>query len=339
MAANAIYFPYINVPPDPWMLRMLLYWDRLSAIVPMDYQEQPMLLKRKMRDLVDAGLVNPIAPGIYLGDMKGFTDPFLRFAERWRQKRLHAPDGPQTLIHAEKLDRLIEPLVEMGVARKARGPWYEMPNPVANRFMAYLAGALGQVPEIDAAPVTNSAPLAQSLRAAGLAAKRDALLEVLFPVPALSERLTLDDIVKFKAKHQPMAARFRERLQQECILVADGATNEERQERLNALGQRLQGEVDEISEAMRGQWKKVVFGKVAPVLAPAIALLDADPRTQMATYVAAAVAVGLTGYQAKLLEAADNAVKRRPLAYVALARQQLPAFRNGGSGATDPKGR
>jgi hypothetical protein len=40
-----------------------------------------------------------------------------------------------------------------------------------------------------------------------------------------------------------------------------------------------------------------------------------------------------------LLRAADNAVKRRPLAYVALARQQLPAFHRGGFGAAGPKGR
>lgn len=339
MAANAIYFPYINVPPDPWLLRMLLYWDRLSAIVPMDHREQPLLLEREMRDLVAAGLVNPIAPGIYLGGIDGFAAPFLRFTERWRRQRPRAPDGPITLIHAEKLDRLIEPLVEIGVARKAHGPWYEMPNPVANRFMAYLAAALGQIPQIDAAPVTNSAPLGLSLRETGRAFKRDALLEVLFPMPAVSEKLTLDDIVEFKARNQASAARFRERLQDECMLMADSATHEEHQERIDALGRKLQGEVDEISDAMKGQWKKVVFGKVAPVLAPLISLLDADPRTQLATHAAAAVAVGLSGYQAKLLEAADDAVMRRPLAYVALARQQLPALRRGRLGAVGPKGR
>lgn len=333
MAANAIYFPYINVPPDPWLLRMLLYWDRLSAIVPFDYHEEPRLFEHEMRDLVEAGLVNPIAPGMYLGGIDGFATPFLRFAERWSRPQWSGREWPQTQIHAEKLDSLVQPLVEMGVARNAHGPWFEMPSPLANRFMAYLAAALGRVPEIDAAPVTNSAPLGQSLRGTSLVAKRDAMLEVMFPVPHGSEKLTLDDIVEFKAKHQPTAARFRTRLESECILLADGATNEERHERLNALANKLQDEVDEITEAMKGRWKKVVLGKVVPVLAPLIPLLDADPATQMATFAGAVAASGLACYQGNLLQATDDAVKRRPLAYVALARQHLPALRPKGDGA------
>lgn len=225
MAANAIYFPYINVPPDPWLLRMLLYWDRLSAIVPFEYHYEPDRFEPKMREMVEAGLVNPIAPGMYLGGIDGFAAPFLRFVERWRRTRWSGREWPQTQIHAEKLDSLVQPLVEMGVARKIDGLWYDMPTPVANSFMAHLASALGQVAEIDAAPVTHSASLGQSLRATGLAAKRDALLEILFPIPHVSEKLTLDDIVEFKARHQPLAARFRERVQDECILLADGTTN------------------------------------------------------------------------------------------------------------------
>jgi hypothetical protein len=327
VAANAIYFPYINVPPDPWLLRMLLYWDRLSAIVPLDYHEEPLLLERKMRDLVTAGLVNPIAPGFYLGNINRFADPFLRFAEHWCCARLNGREWPQTLIHAEKLDSLTEPLVEMGVLRRAEGPWFQMPSPLADRFMAYLATALGRIPEIDAAPVTNNSTVGRSLRGTGLEAKRDALLEVMFPMPHGSEMLTLDDIVEFKAKYQRLAERFRTRLERECILIADGITNDERQERLHALAGKLQDEVDEITEAMRGQWKKVVLAKVAPVLAPMLPLLDADWAKQQATFAGAVAVSGLALFQARLLQATDDEIRGRPLAYVAVARRQLLALR------------
>lgn len=323
MAANAIYFPSINVPPDPWLLRMLLYWDKLNSIVPMEYQDAPGRLDSKMRDLVAAGLVKPIAPGMHLRQLDGFAAPFLQFAERWRRPPWSRREWPQTQIHMEKLDRLLEPLVEMGIARRADGPWFEMPAPLADRFMAYLASALGRVPAIDAAPVTNSTMLGQSLRETSLAAKRDALLEVLFPMPHGSEDLTLNDIVKFKSKHRALAARFRQRLQDECVLLADSADNEERQARLDALASKLQGEVDEITEAMRGRWQRVVLGKVAPILAPLIPLLDANPATQIATFAGAGLAVGLAGYQANQIQAAQDAVARRPLAYVALARQRI----------------
>ena len=326
MAANAIYFPYINVPPDPWLLRMLLYWDRLSAIVPFEYHHDPKRFEPKMRDMVSAGLVRPIAPGMYLGGANGFVDPFLRYAERWKRTFGNRGEFPQTRIHAEKLYGLTQPLVEMGVAREIDGCWYNMPTPVANRFMAHLASALGQIDEIDAAPVTNRASLGQSLWATGLVTRRDALLEILFPMPSGSENLTLDNIVDFKVRHQPMAARFRERVQEECALLPYGATVEERRDQMQMLGRKLQGEVDEITEAMRGRWKKIILGQILPVLAPAIPLLDANP-TQMATHIGVVVAGGLAAYQAGLMKAAEKAVRRRPLAYVALAQDRLPALR------------
>lgn len=331
MAANAIYFPYINVPPDPWLLRMLLYWDRLSAIVPMDYQSNPDLFEPKMRDMVSAGLVNAIAPGMYLGRLDGFAESFLKYADQWCRPGRNGRQWPQMRIHAEKLDYLVRPLVEKGIAHEVDGPWYEMPTPVANRFMAHLATALGQIDQVDAAPVTNSASLGQSLWKTGLVAKRDALLEILFPMPANSEKLTLSDIVEFKARHQALAARFRERVQEECILLPDGTTQEERWDRIQALGGRLQGEVGEIAEVMRGRWKKLVFGKVLPVLAPAIPLIDAVLPSQAAIVVGAAFSSGLAGYQSSLMHAADNAVRRRPLAYVALARRELFMARQAGS--------
>lgn len=328
MAANAIYFPYINVPPDPWLLRMLLYWDRLSAIVPMDYQYEPDRFEPKMREMVAAGLVNPVTPGLYLRRIDGLENTFLGYATRWRKAHFSGGDCARTLIHAEKLDGLVRPLVDMGVAREVEGGrWYEMPEPLANRFMALLATALGQVDEIDAAPVTNNASLGQSLWRTSLALRRDVLLEILFPMPAPSERLTLEDIVEFKTAHQGLAANFRERVQQECMLLADGATHEERQDRIQALGRRLQGEADEIADAMKHRWRRTVFGKVLPVLAPAIPIIDAVLPGQLATVIGAAVSTGMAGYQSSVIQATDSAIRRRPLAYVALAQNRLPALR------------
>lgn len=252
----------------------------------------------------------------------------LRYAERWRSTRDAQSDWPWVPIHAEKLDQLVMPLIDLGVARTVSGgPWYEMPERLANRFMALLATALGQIDEIDAAPVTQSTLMAQPLWRTKFGARRDALLEILFPMPADSEEVSLDDIVAFKAAHQALAARFRERVQQECTLLPQGDSAEERLEQIQALGRRLQGEADEIADAMRHRWKKIAFGKVLPVLAPAIPLIDATLPSQFATYAGGVVAMGLAGYQAHLMHAADGTVRRRPLAYVALAQRRLFAAR------------
>ena len=326
MAANAIYFPYINVPPDPWLMRMALYWDQVKAIVPMEFQWNPELLEPKMRDMISAGLVQALAPMEYLGGIDGFADDFLKSVERWQRPASGGREMPQTVIHAEKLHRLVQPLVEMGLARHVKGgDWYEMPSPVASRFMAHLARALGAVKAIDADPVTNVASLGHSVWKTGITAKRDALLVVLFPVPDGSVALKLEDIVEFKAKHQPLAARFRQQLHDECVLMANAATDEERQTLMEAMGRKLQGQVDEISDAMKGRWQKIFLGRLSPGI-PLISLLDAN-ATQVSTFIGGLASAGLAKFQASQAKATEDASLRKPMAYVALARDRLPALR------------
>lgn len=326
MAANAIYFPYIDVRPEPWLLRVLLYWDQLRSIVPMEFQRDLGKYQPHMRNLVSAGLVQPVWPGQYMHQVDGFADDFLRYAERWRQKHAAARAWPQTRIHAEKLYQLIEPLVAMNLAHPVDGSWYDMPAPIASHFMASLAAALGRIEEIDAAPITNSAPLGRSLWNTHQDARRDALLKILFPMPGGSEKMTLDDIVAFKAGHQALATRFRERVEQECMLMANSSTPQEHQDRIQALGKRLQEEVDEITDAMQGRWKRIVFGQILPILAPAIPLV-AEGAPKIGTIVGAAAAAGVAVYQSALMHTADQVVRRRPLAYVAFAQGQFPALR------------
>lgn len=331
MAANAIYYPYINVPPDPWLMRMALYWDQLKAIVPMEYQWNPDMLEPRMRDMVSAGLVEAITPAYYLGGVDGFAEGFLKSVKRWQRPVADGRQMPQTRIHAEKLNTLVRPLVEMGLARSVEGgDWYEMPSPVASRFMAHLAKTLGAIKDIDADPVTNVAALGQSVWKTGVTFKRDALLEVLFPVPDDSVEMKLDDIVEFKARHQPLAARFRRRLEDECVSIANAATDEERQARIEAVAHKLQDEADEIEEALKQNWKKVVLGKVSPVIAPLIPLIplmQTGPVGQVTALAGGLLSSVAAQYQADQIKAAEDAQRRRPLAYVALARDRFPALR------------
>lgn len=62
MRNNALYFPYISVPDEKWTIKTLLYWDKLSSIVPMDYIGEPEQLSPFMRELVHGNLVEQIFP-------------------------------------------------------------------------------------------------------------------------------------------------------------------------------------------------------------------------------------------------------------------------------------
>lgn len=323
MAKNAIYFPYINVPPDPWLLRMALYWDQLNSIVPMDHIYSLELLTPQMRDLVASGLVHPLVPMQYLHDLRDFEGPFVRLAERWIARRRGDLGGRFTRIHAEKLDRLMGPLRNLGLATDDEYPWIRMPTPLANAFMSYLAASLGQLVRVDAAPITNSAPLGASLVTTERSLFRDALLEDLLPIPAISEELTIDSVLAFKAKYSAHATRFRERLEDECILVGNSASVDERKQRLAALKSKLQRESDEVADAMKMNWKAVSMGSILPVISAALPILDVDWKLGAAAGAGAVGSVGAAVYQAsQAFEQARNA-ERRPMAYIPLVRKNL----------------
>lgn len=323
MAKNALYFPYINVPPGPWLLRMVLYWDRLSSIVPTDHIYRPELLDPKMRDLVASGLVHQLIPGRYLYGIDGFDQPFIRYAERWFERRRRNLGQNFSKIHMEKLDRLSQPLKRMGLLRDSEYPWVEMPTPLANAFMTYLAASLGQLAEIDAAPITNSAPIGRSLATTERSLIRDALLEKLFPVPANSEQLTIDSVLAFKEKYAEHAARFRQRLEEECVLVSGMIDNELRREKLEALRAKLQRESDEVAEVMRLTWKTVTFGSILPIISSALPVLDADWKIQTAAAVGAVGSVGAAVFQASQGFGQARNAENRPVAYIPLIQRHL----------------
>jgi hypothetical protein len=198
-----------------------------------------------------------------------------------------------------------------------------MPTPLANAFMSYLAASLGQLAEVDAAPITNSAQSCASLVATERTLYRDALLEDLLPIPSMSEELTIDSVLAFKDKYSEHATRFRERLEEECILVGKSASIDERKLRLAALKSKLQRESDEVADAMKMSWKTVSMGAIVPIISVALPILEADWKLQPATAAGMAGTLGVAVYQAsQVLGQARNA-ERRPMAYAPLVRNRL----------------
>jgi hypothetical protein len=330
VARNAIYFPYIDVPANSWLFRMSLYWERLSSIVPYDYIMEPERLAPGMRDLVQSGLVEQIQPGMYASELAPYYAPFIEHARTWLQARRGDLGSEFSRIHLEKLECMREgeqlspkdDLQQIGVARDDGYPWVQMPTPLADDFMAYLAGALGQLEGLDAVPVTNSTRMGVSLSTASKAALRDALLEDLLPMPADSERITIDSVLAFKQRHAEAAARLRDRLEWECAAIAE-LDSALRAYEFGALKRKLRSEIDEVRDAMKFSWKTIVLGSVLPIVASALPLIDSDWKGQVATAVGAVGTVGAAFYQATQSVGSVRAARKHTIAYVALARDRF----------------
>lgn len=163
-ASRALYYPYIKVPKGPWFTRLLLYWDKVGAIVPYEYIEDPDKLGPYMVGLVRERLVEQIIPGQYLGRIKNFKRAFLQYIDTKDFKAKYRSSWPQ--VHMEKLQRVGDELCNRGLARKVGreySPWYRVEPRTAAMFMAYLAAVLGQITEEEFFPISEPHRLAPFL--------------------------------------------------------------------------------------------------------------------------------------------------------------------------------
>lgn len=206
MADSALYFPYIEVPEDISVLRVLLYWDTLGAIVPARIRTGSWT-----EELIEAELVEPIRPGghvstsIVLQDLEELLDATP--VER-------APAAP-FFIHKEKTNLdVIELLDERGLLTSSppashrgrySGDWIAVEGNSAALYMAYLALRISQNHDLKMEPITDQARYFEAVSGAGslstvasLDHLRGAVLRGVLPAP--NESISLKELVKFKER-------------------------------------------------------------------------------------------------------------------------------------------
>ncbi|MDR6694025.1 DUF6236 family protein [Stenotrophomonas sp. 1337] len=336
MRANALFFPHISLPNDAWTAKSLLYWDRMSAIVPREQLRRPEQMTPFMRDLLTDGLVVPIAPGRYMHHVPRFDESFIAMVEErlrrssWlrskvRHRRWMNADKV-SLIHAEKLGDIPRFLVQEGLAEAASWNWFRVESATANLFMAYLAACLGAIPEVDAAPVTNKMAFARCFQpdlgptrfnTADGQSVRNHVLHSLLPVP--SGPVGIAKLVKFKQQHGDLLQRFRALVEVECTRVAR-LPAEDRADANAAFLQKCEQDIAEIKEAMRPSFGKVVLGGLVPVLGAGLGAYIAPP-TAVASYAATSLTLAGAVYTALTSMQGPLSVRNRPLAYVAHAQR------------------
>ena len=329
MANSALYFPYIDVPQTQWLFRVLLYWDTIKSIVPIDYVNAPEQHSAEMRELLAAGLVEPVMPSEYISDIDRFGDGFLSFVEHRQRglRRLKAGkpgkhEEGAMLLHVEKLGRVGDALVDRSLAERAGYPWFRVQRWVAVSFMAYLAAVLGQQHGVEADPVTfdrsslfvlGGSP--SKLVHARRSRARTLMLRSLLPRPKAN--LDLHSIVRFKERHTDALRRFRSAVELECIALAQIDDAASRHERALLVSDVLRNEIEDLSEAMRLQWGRTVLGGLAAVLGDSLALALA-PQSPAGVRVGASLSLAATVCQSLVALQERRRTLSKPMAYGAL---------------------
>lgn len=153
-----LYYPTIKIEDGPWLRNALLYWDKVSSIVPgVNYNEANSI---EVEYLWNTGLYEPMYP-IYMQNDKELCEEFCEqvkkslkrhrkvLADR-RYSKIHIDKmgiPNENMIHIEKTPgRILDYLLEEGIAkRNCDGPWINMSEDVAHIYMATLARYLAKI--------------------------------------------------------------------------------------------------------------------------------------------------------------------------------------------------
>jgi|SRR5208337_550572 len=269
---NVIYFPYIRVPDNEWFNRVLLYWDKIGSIVPEEFIHDPPQLGEYMDSLIKTKLVNPINPSKYIYRIPKYTESFLSYVDnpnypvipdRNQRKTL-----PTTRIHISKMTMdLIQGLIRRNLAEESEFPWYKVETYTANQFMAYLAACLGNLPEINSKPITDSAislrtfdPHAtyETMLYPEIDSMRTIILENILPAPNTS--IHPDEIAQFKFRYAHDLRQFRNRIENVLIDNADKSPDL-RKMKINQFIIETRDDIEYLTEQMKNNgWKSITLG-------------------------------------------------------------------------------
>lgn len=326
---NVIYFPYISVPENQWFTSTLLYYDKIYSIVPSAFQSYNVMAKPYTKKLIDAHLLDSLSPTACINNIPQFSNNFLEIIEDSRNTpKINEKNFKMgEKIHFEKLFEIGDKLVEKELAFLPHNDpsWYYVEPTTAHIFMTYLAKTLGELPAVNATPITDSFSNNGLLASNNItqAEKKQienmirlVLLREILPVPI--NDIDVADLRSFKSDNQDELVKFRSHIEKEIdrfSLIGD-ITN-----RNNEIKSFLDNENEQITSIVKkmkdNKWK-VMLGNVARFTPSALMFINSIRNQDF---------VGSTAAAGELLSKAASLRKNKQLppdiAYAVILRDSL----------------
>lgn len=286
-----LYYPTIKIEDGPWLRNALLYWDKVSSIVPSsNYKESNSV---EVECLRDAGLYEAVHPAELMNDKilcKAFCEQVKKSIDRHRllsicgrntQTRVDAmKESGRSMVHIEKLtSSMLDFLIEEGIAeRNCDGAWINMDNYDANIYMATLAKYIAKVhgnmeigTDIEEKffyPYTCT-----PIREHRLIDKQFYLnmaMQDILPVPR--EDVSIESIIDFKNHYKEPLRHFRHRMDEFQWSLKVCENIEDMHERMQVLQCEIQEDLEEIDNLMKSSGmskSKKAFQICIPIAAEA----------------------------------------------------------------------
>lgn len=334
MANTALYYPYINPPPDAWTTRSILYWDRIDSIIPWNVE-----LADSTKALIDEGLLTPVDWVNVAGVGYEIADDFVRFIHKTASRM--RPDNDwqlrfrPALIHTRKMPHKIsEALNETGLGSEKSYDWWEVRPDIASAYMSTLAWCIAARNRSGCDLLTDRSPALDGFRLkcsevsphGRLAVGKgrgvlETVLKDLFLVP--KEWLPPREVRLFKEQFGNELQAFRNHIDKSVLDLMRESGSADFDERLAATRNDFVTQTAALERRLAPSKQELVRKTILPsVVGVSAFLLTADYR------LATALPLVLAGGEAILssvMQVPDRqeAIATHPMAYAALFNDRM----------------
>jgi hypothetical protein len=134
MRDSVLYFPHIEIADSQWLKASLLLWERVYRIVPESYAPVD---GTDTRIALDADLVR--AARLESADVREIAADFRAFLDSLPVLPSGLEDDETDLLHPEKVDATLYPLLDQYATGRQKGGWIELPREIVRGYMFFLS--------------------------------------------------------------------------------------------------------------------------------------------------------------------------------------------------------
>lgn len=259
-----LYYPTIKIKDGVWLRNAILYWDKVSSIVPgVNFNANNSI---EVEYLKDAGIYEPIYP-LELQREEGLCEAFCRQVKKnLKLSEGYRRNGYVSRVHVEKLnmfdmlhiektpESILEYLLNEGIAqRDFNGTWINMNRQDADIYMATLAKYLAKAHGNTEIGTDNSFKfyypyLPERNERVERQLYLDVALQKILPVPYMD--VPILDIIDFRMRYERELKCFRRRIEAFQCELRHCRDIEDIQETTIMLQHQMDDDLQEIEELM-----------------------------------------------------------------------------------------
>ncbi len=343
-----LYYPNININDGVWLRNALLYWDKVSSIMP--YNSSDYKVSPELQYLMSTEFFEPTRPdnvvfselyNDFLNELKEKVLPYNTDRTRSNFTRVHKSKIENVLqnclLHHSKLSNDILQILEEKniIIRTTNKQWYLMDEAISNIYMTILAKYLAALDNDDDTIIStdryNIQNIAYKRRVFSTNYEnRKPFIEYsckALPVPAMD--ISIDDILKFKVRRQDELKKFRLQLikLEEALMCCEDyieikAKISEFEEEID-LGLK---ELEQVMKECRWRLRPTVLGALINISVPSILnIAEMYGANIPQSYKGIGIVTGaLLGCKITMREIGyykQNAIRNSPYAYIYHAQE------------------